>query len=143
MEYFEYQRVGAGEFDRLEGDLALNSTRLHTIAFRPVAADGSYGETQMVEVYIDGEGPKISADVSYTGTAKNLDRKATVVLSAEDISGVELLEASVEGSEFARYTKPLVVSLLTEKVIRYRATDALGNQSKVKRLTIRGIQASR
>ncbi|WP_434742901.1 OmpL47-type beta-barrel domain-containing protein [Micromonospora sp. SH-82] len=81
----------------------------------------------------DTTAPTVSASVAgQQNNAGAFVGAATVTLTASDAeSGVESIEYSLDGAEYAAYTGPLTVNEPGEHRVDYRATDVAGNTSAV------------
>ncbi|WP_413452493.1 hypothetical protein AA0Y32_10490 [Georgenia phoenicis] len=134
----EYSLDG-GEFAAYTEPLAVAEPGEHTVHVRATDVAGNTGEGSVsftvvepdVEPEPDTTAPTVTAEVSgeqdddgaYVGSAT-----VTVTATDEDGgSGVDTVEYSLDGGEFAAYTEPLVVSEPGEHTVDVRATDVAGN----------------
>ncbi len=92
-----------------------------------VVTDGDGGDpdpdpedTTAPEVTAEVAGEQ-DADGNYLGTAE------VTITATDEESGVETVEYSLDGGEYAAYDAPVTVSEPGEHTVDYRATDAAGN----------------
>ncbi|MCM3661365.1 hypothetical protein M3148_10265 [Georgenia satyanarayanai] len=137
----EYSLDG-GAYAPYSAPLQVSEPGAHTVDYRATdvagnTAEGSVSFTVVepdVEPEPDTTAPTVTAEVTgeqdddgaYVGSA-------TVTLNAADEeggSGVDTVEYSLDGGEYAAYTAPLVVSEPGAHTVDYRATDVAGNTAE-------------
>ncbi|MEE6297221.1 OmpL47-type beta-barrel domain-containing protein [Georgenia wangjunii] len=135
----EYSLDG-GEYTHYHAAVTVSEPGEHTIDVRATDVAGNTAEDSVsftvveadVEPDPDTTAPGVSAEVTgeqdedgaYIGSA-------TVTIDATDAdSGIDTVEYSLDGGEYAAYTTPLTVSEPGEHTIDYRATDVAGNTAE-------------
>nr|WP_203866649.1 family 16 glycoside hydrolase [Plantactinospora endophytica] len=134
----EYSLDG-GAYGTYSGPVTVSAYGQHTVTYRATDVAGNtspVGSTAFEVVRPsspDTTAPTVTAAVTgeqdendaYVGTA-------TVTLSATDTeSGVDKVEYSLDGGQYATYTAPVTVSTVGQHTVTYRATDVAGNTSPV------------
>ncbi|MBD8063309.1 OmpL47-type beta-barrel domain-containing protein [Oceanitalea stevensii] len=137
----EYSLDG-GAYAAYSAPLQVSEPGAHTVDYRASdvagnTAEGSVSFTVVepdVEPEPDTTAPTVTAEVTgeqdddgaYVGSA-------TVTVAATDEeggSGVDTIEYSLDGGEYAAYTEALTVSAPGEHTVDYRATDVAGNTAE-------------
>ncbi|MDG4786074.1 DUF1080 domain-containing protein [Micromonospora sp. WMMD1102] len=145
----EYSLDG-GPYGTYSAPVTVSAAGEHTVTYRATDVAGNTSTPGSVTFTVaapndpDTTAPTVTAAVTgeqdedggYVGTA-------TVTLTATDTeSGVERVEYSLDGAEYATYTAPVTVSTAGQHTITYRATDQAGNTSPVQSSTFQVVAPS-
>ncbi|WP_051807918.1 family 43 glycosylhydrolase [Actinoplanes subtropicus] len=132
-------RVGTGDWQTYQAPFTVNGVQ--QIEFRGTDRAGNTSAAQRITVPLvpDVTGPTVTAATTParpTGTDGWYTGAVSVIVTAEDPSGVASREYRVDGGPWRAYTAPIAVheGVTTVSV---RATDSWGNRSPVSVLTVR------
>ncbi len=133
-------KLDAGAWTPYTAPVTVSALGAHTVAYRAtdVAGNVSQEGSKSFTVVESGGGedttpPTVDATVTGTQDADgNFVESATVTVTATDNdggSGVATTEYKLDDAAWAPYTEPVLVSVLGQHTVRYRATDQAGNVS--------------
>ncbi|PYF97279.1 Copper binding protein, plastocyanin/azurin family [Georgenia satyanarayanai] len=137
----EYSLDG-GEFTHYHEALTVSEPGEHTVDYRASDVAGNVGEGSVtftvVEADVEPDPDETAPEVTAAVTGEQDEdgayvATATVTITATDEdggSGVESVEYSLDGGEYAAYTEPLVVSEPGAHTVDYRAADVAGNTAE-------------
>jgi len=114
----------------------------HTLVYRSIDAQGNQTQdTPAAPFTVDSTAPVTTATVAggtpIAGGYVQVPAKAVVALAAVDaLSPVAGIEYAVDGGAFQAYAAPFTVNGNGLHVVRYRATDALGNVEAARTLNL-------
>jgi hypothetical protein len=133
-------KLDSGAWTPYTAPVVVSAVGAHTVAYRATDVAGNVSaEGSKAFTVVEGGGgedttpPTVNATV--TGTqdpAGNYVESATVTVTATDDdggSGVATTEYKLDGAAWAPYTQPVLVSVLGQHTVLYRATDQAGNVS--------------
>jgi uncharacterized cupredoxin-like copper-binding protein len=133
-------KLDSGAWTPYTAPVAVSAIGAHTVAYRAtdVAGNVSTEGSQAFTVVEGGGGedttpPTVTAEVTGTQDGSgNYVESATVTVTATDNdggSGVATTEYKLDDAAWAPYTQPVLVSVLGQHTVLYRATDVAGNVS--------------
>lgn len=120
-------RIGDQDYRPYQGGVCIRREGARTIAIRGVGADGALGEEAAMTVWVDACPPATYVKVGNSRPCGIGTYVFDVELIAEDESGVEAIEYSINDKPFEAYTKPFELNTVRQNKLRFRARDRLGN----------------
>lgn len=136
VDFIEY-RINDAPLQRYNGPFSIEQEGLHRIVYRGVDRAGNREAEQVYPVIIDNTAPAVSAVTNkpvverfskvYVGPETSLELRAV-----DALSGVKKIEYSVNGAEVQEYSAAIPLNNEGEQMIKFKATDFLGNQSAEK-----------
>lgn len=136
-----FYKIDKGEFAEYKQAISIADEGLHTIYYYSVDNVGNKSSTVAYPVVIDNTPPDVvlSPDFKPYSANKKLYVPITTKYSinaSDALSGVKIMEYSIDGGKYIEYTKPFTIDKPGEHTIKYRATDNVGNISEEKSLTV-------
>src|SRR5690625_1110352 len=135
----EYSLDG-GDYVTYDGPVTVDEPGEHTVDYRATDVAGNTAEgtvsftvvEEVVEPDPDTTPPQVTAEVTGEQDEEgSYIASATVTLTAtDDDSGVDTVEYSLDGAEYAAYDGPVTVDEIGEHTVDYRATDVAGNTAE-------------
>ncbi|MFI7680717.1 OmpL47-type beta-barrel domain-containing protein [Actinophytocola sp. NPDC049390] len=133
-------KLDTGAWTPYTAPVTVSAVGAHTVAYRATDVAGNVSqEGSKPFTVVDGGGgedttpPTVDATVTGTQDADgNYVESATVTVTATDNqggSGVATTEYKLDDAAWAPYTQPVLVSVLGQHTVLYRATDGAGNVS--------------
>jgi uncharacterized cupredoxin-like copper-binding protein len=133
-------KLDSGAWTPYTAPVAVSAIGAHTVAYRATDVAGNVSaEGSKAFTVVEGGGgedttpPTVNATVTGTQDSNgNFVESATVTVTATDNdggSGVATTEYKLDGAAWAPYTQPVLVSVLGQHTVLYRATDEAGNVS--------------
>jgi len=146
----EYQLDG-GAWTPYAKQVSVRTPGEHTVTYRATDVAGNVSAPQSVTFVIaggdpgEGEGPEVTAGVGGSRTRDGaFVGRATVTLTAVDEeSGVDRVEFQVDGGAWQRYAAPFVLAADGEHVVRYRAVNGAGVESRTGEVTFTILELRR
>ncbi|MFE9390891.1 OmpL47-type beta-barrel domain-containing protein [Streptomyces sp. NPDC006784] len=144
VESIEYALDG-GAFQPYTAPVTVAEAGEHTVRYRAEDKAGNAAEEKSVDFTVveppDEDTTPPTAQGSAEGS-KNSDghfigRATVTVTAADDRSGVERIEYSLDGAPYVEYAEPLVLDRAGYHAVTYRAADKAGNVSEPQRLSFR------
>ncbi|MEU3189757.1 family 16 glycoside hydrolase [Streptomyces sp. NPDC006992] len=144
VESIEYALDGGG-FQPYTAPVTVADAGEHTVRYRAEDKAGNPAEEKSVDFTVveppDEDTTPPTAQGSAEGS-KNSDghfigRATVTVTAADDKSGVERIEYSLDGAPYVDYAEPLVLDRAGYHAVTYRAADKAGNVSEPQRLSFR------
>ncbi|MFI7241883.1 OmpL47-type beta-barrel domain-containing protein [Streptomyces qinglanensis] len=144
VESIEYALDGGG-FQPYTAPVTVADAGEHTVRYRAADKAGNAAEEKSVDFTVveppDEDTTPPTAQGSASGS-KNSDghfigRATVTVTAADDKSGVERIEYSLDGAPYVDYAEPLVLDRAGYHAVTYRAADKAGNVSEPQRLSFR------
>ncbi|WP_051019574.1 OmpL47-type beta-barrel domain-containing protein [Streptomyces sp. AA1529] len=144
VESIEYALDG-GDFQPYTAPVTVADAGEHTVRYRAADKAGNAAEEKSVDFTVVEPPDEDTTPPTTQGSAegsKNSDghfigRATVTVTAADDKSGVERIEYSLDGAPYVDYAEPLVVDRAGYHAVTYRATDQAGNVSEPQRLSFR------
>jgi len=136
-----FYKIDKGEYVEYKEPISIAEEGLHTIYYYSVDNVGNQSTTVAYPVVIDNTPPDVilSADLKlYSANNKLYGSIATKysIVAADLLSGVKVIEYSIDGGTYTTYTTPFTIDKAGEHTIKYKATDNVGNVSEEKQLTV-------
>ncbi|WP_431981101.1 OmpL47-type beta-barrel domain-containing protein [Streptomyces qinglanensis] len=144
VESIEYALDG-GDFQPYTAPVTVAEAGEHTVRYRAADKAGNAAEEKSVGFTVVEPPDEDTTPPTTQGSAsgsKNSDghfigRATVTVTAADDKSGVERIEYSLDGAPYVAYAEPLVLDRAGYHAVTYRAADKAGNVSEPQRLSFR------
>ncbi|MFT5122291.1 MAG: hypothetical protein ACI97B_000919 [Verrucomicrobiales bacterium] len=120
-------RIDQGEYFASETGILLGETGSYELRARAVAADGDFGEEQVVKVTIDAQAPQLRVHVGEVADVPGYGLIRSVSFIAEDNLKLDRVEYTLDGKTYKRYDNPLKLPISRDFKISVRAYDLFGN----------------
>ncbi|HEX6339829.1 OmpL47-type beta-barrel domain-containing protein [Umezawaea sp.] len=148
VELTEYQ-VDSGSWVVYTVPVEVSAVGSHMVHFRAtdragnVSPEGMVGFTVVAAPPVDTTPPTTSASLAgTTNPSGHYVGRATVTITATDAqSGVALVEHSLDGGDWTRYSAPVAVTAVGAHTVRYRATDQAGNTAATREVSFTVVAA--
>ncbi len=139
----EYALGADGAWQAYEAPVMVHEVGEHQFRYRATDKAGNRSEAQTTEFTVveqpaeDTTAPEVSA--ALTGDRNSAGAylgKATVtVKAADEESGVDKVEYSLDGGPYLAYADPVVVDRVGRHTVAYRASDKAGNTSEARQVS--------
>lgn len=96
---------------------------------RGVGLQGDSGREQRLRFRVDATPPEVTVEVGRPSRDSQGQAIVRASLNVRDDTGVERVEYSLDGRDFASYEEPIVLSALQTYRMKVRAVDRVGNRS--------------
>ena len=134
-------RVDGGSFGPYAGPFAVDTDGAHTVEYRSIDEAGNVEDTKSVQVKVDTASPTVSATVDPRRPAAGgwYDTAVAIAIDGRDGSGsgVTSIEYRIGNGGFQTYRGPVRIGDAGTHVVRFRATDAAGNESELGSVTVK------
>ncbi|HAR67821.1 MAG TPA: hypothetical protein DCR55_16680 [Lentisphaeria bacterium] len=127
--------LDGGPFEYVD-TLCIGHAGAHAVRARGIGAQGQVGPETAIQVQVDHVAPAVGAEVTER-TSKFGETRVSIAISATDDSGVAGIEYQLNDRDFRPYDGPIEKALLKRTLLKYRATDSVGNRSIIYSLPLR------
>jgi hypothetical protein len=121
-------------FMPLSAPLRFDTEGPQVLRVRGVGADEERGALREVKLYVDATPPEIGISISPTRAQASGVGIFTVTLTAQDETGVDRIEYSINQKAFQPYASPLELGNYEDYHLRFRAIDDVANESETRSL---------
>lgn len=133
--------VDGGEYHPYDEAIAFKQEGKHTLKFRALNPVNNWSPVQFVEVFVDLTPPTTEAKFTedhyfQDDSGLYLGLNSAITLTAQDnLSGVDNIEYSWDGTHFNSYSKPIEIEKVGKQTVYFRSTDRVGNVEPTKKMT--------
>lgn len=123
-------RVDDGEYRPFDAPLSLNREGVRTLTARGIGVDGERGEEAALTLRVDSTPPETAVAIGAARRTEIGSHLFEITLSAEDSSGVDRIEYSLNFAPYTPYEGPIAINSVRRNTLSFRAVDRVGNQSE-------------